>query len=332
LAAGHVLVSSRHCWGRKWEGSETQPPSLSSHHHSEEKESDCGWKHGVRPGMAGASGQQWQDPAQVDTVIDAAWGARWPTVAQALGSGFPVQALHRHRHTTLLHIAATHGHLPTVQQLLTLGAHPDAWSRAGWTPVMYAVGYSGPEVLGALLGAGAEVNAASDDGLTPAFLVVLRGREPGAADRLRLLLEHAGLNLDTQYCGLTLEATARREGHVRLADMVAAEVRRRPETPSGWQLVNPPPTHPPTHTPTQCDTLENFIVAISCRLCPQGVGVLFFCAPMVDSCGGLSFSPPTPPYLCDRWCTEQRQQPDGARPAQRGSMPWFVASMSRLCM
>lgn len=138
--------------------------------------------------------RRWDDPAECDAVIDAAWMQRWDVVAAALGDGFPPNAALGAQRLTVLHAACQFGHLPTVLLALSMGADPNARSEDGTTPMRCAAGYATAEVLRALVRAGGDVNVVDRGGWTPLRMVALLN-VGDAGERLSVLLDHPGLDL-----------------------------------------------------------------------------------------------------------------------------------------
>lgn len=90
---------------------------------------------------------------------------------------------------TALHLAAQYGHVEVVRALLAASADPDAGSRgdSGNTPLGVACDFQGNEEIAAvLLGAGADVNARMQYGVTPLHRAAENADEP----MVRLLLAH----------------------------------------------------------------------------------------------------------------------------------------------
>jgi hemoglobin len=93
---------------------------------------------------------------------------------------YPALTTQRHGGRTLLHFAAAAGCLKVVDTLLRLGAYPDMLDTGGHTP-LYRVanecgGASGPEIVRALVRAGADVNACGGvTRSTPLHMAARRG-------------------------------------------------------------------------------------------------------------------------------------------------------------
>jgi ankyrin repeat protein len=128
---------------------------------------DGDWTEGTTPLMKAALRET---PASVRRLLQS--GAD-PNVVNAEG-------------TTALMWAGTRG-LAWVRPLLDRGANPKAADKEGFTPLMFAAGHSGPpDVLRALLAAGADVNALSRRN----WSAVRDAVKAGDPAKLRLLLQH----------------------------------------------------------------------------------------------------------------------------------------------
>lgn len=106
-----------------------------------------------------------------------------------------------------------------MERLLALGASPFARSKYGNTPFWWAAQKGSVEVMRALLVVGVDINAAAEGGETPLISLAMFN-EPGATERLALLLEQPGLDLAATHEDLTAEQWARKHGHIHLADMI----------------------------------------------------------------------------------------------------------------
>lgn len=126
-------------------------------------------------------------PAEIDTVKN--WidqGAEWPDHA----AGDPPES--PNGGSTPLMFAALWGDVPAVRRQLAAGANPSAANDAGATALMWGV--TNLEIARALVDAGADVNARSDDARTP--LLIACG-VPGARPVAQLLIER-GAKLDAR--------------------------------------------------------------------------------------------------------------------------------------
>jgi ankyrin repeat protein len=110
-----------------------------------------------------------------------------------LGSGAAVDAADSHGWTPLMY-AAVNGHAGFVQLLLEKGANVNARDKKGRTPLLLAATYADhPEVLRALLKAGADPRATDARNRTAEALATKRGHTQCAA----LLREHGGASTVT---------------------------------------------------------------------------------------------------------------------------------------
>jgi ankyrin repeat protein len=105
--------------------------------------------------------------------------------------GFAVDAACTSDGLTALHAAAQNGHLELVEALVGKGADVDASTNEGDTPLKLAASKGHVEVAQALLGAHASVNSAGAHDLTPLHAAVACGCVP----MMELLLD-AGANID----------------------------------------------------------------------------------------------------------------------------------------
>ena len=93
------------------------------------------------------------------------------------GSGADVNGVNKVKHTPLM-IAAKRGHLNALTLLIKHGAHDvDLQDSDGYTALHYAV-YSSDiscEILSCLIGIGADVNARTNNGVTPLMIAAEEG-------------------------------------------------------------------------------------------------------------------------------------------------------------
>jgi len=108
-----------------------------------------------------------------------------------LESGANIAAEDTSDRSTALCYAADHGHLDTVQALVTAGANVDAGNNS---PLIYASGKGYTEIVQALLSAGANVEKISQRGESPLLLATRYNH----LDTVRALLT-AGTNVDALY-------------------------------------------------------------------------------------------------------------------------------------
>lgn len=119
-----------------------------------------------------------------------------------------------------LMIAALKGHVDMVRRLLAREADVN---KTGWTPLHYAATGGNVEVIRLLLDAHAYIDAESPNGTTP----VMMAARYGSDDAVKALIEAgADVTLRNQL-GMTAQDFARGAGRDRLAESIAAAIRRR---------------------------------------------------------------------------------------------------------
>lgn len=118
-----------------------------------------------------------------------------------------------------LMIAAGAGHGAIVELLLTLGASPKQRRRNRFTALHAAAMNGHTDVVLRLLQAGAEVNAQTEP---QHYAPIHSAAFAGHVDTVRALLEHGALVGVTTYRGDTPAATARRNRHHELAQLIEA--------------------------------------------------------------------------------------------------------------
>jgi ankyrin repeat protein len=104
---------------------------------------------------------------------------RLEILRMTLRHGADLASVNRYGGTALIP-AAHHGHIETVRELLKTDIHLDHVNNLGWTALLEAVilGDGGPTymaIIDLLIGAGADVNIADDDGVTPLQHATQRG-------------------------------------------------------------------------------------------------------------------------------------------------------------
>lgn len=158
----------------------------------------------------------------------------------ALAAGFPPRATLAGR--TLLHLAAASSwdgdpdRATMVALALHRGADPNARDRWGRTPLWIAAATGSPDMMRALVAAGADVNATDrrirvgfPGAAFPPLLALCEGRlwSPGRHERLQILLGHPAVDLKTPVLGRTLVEVLYRWGMDAAAAMVHVEVGAR---------------------------------------------------------------------------------------------------------
>ncbi len=168
---------------------------------------------------------QWEDQLAIKSVLDAAWAEKWAVVEAALACGFPIHSPYLGNHGTLLHAAAYHGFAPMVRECLRRGLKATDLNHLDQSPILYAARHGSAEALGLLLPFVRDINARDRLQMCPLMGIVVEGKGPDVAERLRMVLDQADLDLGATYINLTAEEWARKKGKLELADMLAAEVR-----------------------------------------------------------------------------------------------------------
>jgi hypothetical protein len=124
---------------------------------------------GVDDGGAAPAAQPLWPQHRLEEVAAAAAACRWGEVAVALDAGYPPNAKLPATHQSVLHLAALHGHLPTVVRLLAAGADVNSRDLDDWTPAHNAANDGHLDTLVALVEAGADVNATDILGESPVY-------------------------------------------------------------------------------------------------------------------------------------------------------------------
>jgi ankyrin repeat protein len=127
---------------------------------------------------------------------------------------------------TALHIAVRRGDLGLVKALIARGAQPDTRlvkatparrlsddialtrSLVGTTPVWLAANYGHPDIVRVLAAAGANLNAAANDGSTPLMAAIGRNEQVAAAVARQLLEAGADVNAADDSGGTALHRAA----------------------------------------------------------------------------------------------------------------------------
>lgn len=111
-------------------------------------------------------------------------------------------------------LAAYHGHLAVVKQLVLAGV--DINRAKGWTPLGYAAFQGREEVADYLLDQGADVNVALDNGTTPLMLAARNGH----LGLVKLLLEYKADTTLRNDAGLSAKDWALRAKNTDIADLI----------------------------------------------------------------------------------------------------------------
>ncbi len=128
-----------------------------------------------------------KDNIQDSAYLYAGAEGRLEILRLTLTHGADLASVNRYGGTALIP-AAHHGHVETVRLLLTTRINIDHVNRLGWTALLEAIilGDGGPahtEIVRLLVGAGAAVNLADRDGVTP----LAHARQRGQAEIVRIL-------------------------------------------------------------------------------------------------------------------------------------------------
>lgn len=125
---------------------------------------------------------------------------------------------------TPLMIAALKGQADMVQRLIAREADVN---KTGWTPLHYAATGGNVDVIRLLLDAHAYIDAESPNGTTPLMMAARYGSE----DAVKLLLEAGADARLRNQSRMTAQDFALGVGRDRLAELIAAAIRR--QTPAG---------------------------------------------------------------------------------------------------
>jgi ankyrin repeat protein len=137
--------------------------------------------------------------------------------------GIPVNGQRSWDGYSALHIAVWKKLPELVVALLAAGADANVRNRYGSTSTFRAACSSTVDILQLLIEGGGSLNAADMNGKSPVVALVL-SNEGDAAARLDTLLAHVELDLDVKFEGKTAEEWAVEAGRPKLAAAIAAEV------------------------------------------------------------------------------------------------------------
>lgn len=133
---------------------------------------------------------------------------------------------------TLLHIAATCGHVEATEAFLKAGEDPHKATDGGWTPLHNAAWFGRASTVDCLFAAGADMTAETKDKLTPLHCAV-KNSQPGAVERL---LRKKGVEIEAQdQFGLTPFHIACKSNNILIMEILldyGASIERR--LPQGW--------------------------------------------------------------------------------------------------
>jgi hypothetical protein len=154
-------------------------------------------------------------------------------VEKVLAAGADANGVHRYGWTALHRVASyggsghkgvgKHGGVKCAEALLAGGAHADAKTLKGETPLMLSMVENLWKIAKMLIKAGADIDDRDVAGRTPLMWAAMHGSQEGAA-----LLMKGGCDLDAVAAdGDNAEAIARAYGEEPCAQLIAAERARR---------------------------------------------------------------------------------------------------------
>lgn len=133
-----------------------------------------------------------RDFIQDSPFLYAGAGGRTEILKMTLGTGADLKSTNRYLGTALIP-AAHHGHVEAVKLLLATAIDKDHINNLGWTALLEAVilgdgGAAHTEIVRLLVEAGAQVNIADRDGMTP----LAHARKSGYSGMVRILSAAGG--------------------------------------------------------------------------------------------------------------------------------------------
>jgi len=153
------------------------------------------------------SGEREPEPPFLFTPLHvAAFGGNKKAVELLVAHGADIEARAEHDRTALWYAAteAKKRHLSTLAALLAAGANPNAAAENGDTPLMRAAMANSPAGVRLLLDAGADVNAIQNDGHTALIWAIREGHADVAT-----MLQEAGATPDVRVIATSRDAVCR---------------------------------------------------------------------------------------------------------------------------
>jgi ankyrin repeat protein/outer membrane biosynthesis protein TonB len=133
---------------------------------------------------AGANPQA-QDQRGRTPLMSAVQSRNAEAVRILVGTNVDVNARDQRQNTALVRAAGSFGDLVMVQTLISAGADVNAADKNGMTPLIWAARWGDPQRVEALVNAGADVNARDNTGKTA--MDYARSRGPSAAETVEIL-------------------------------------------------------------------------------------------------------------------------------------------------
>ncbi len=186
--------------------------------------------------------------SRIDRLQEDARHGRLTAVRKSLAAGVEPDARLSDATDTALALAALGGHVSVVRALLGADADPNL-RCAGETPLQRALGQQAmeprarPDVIRALVSAGANPNERDADGLTPLMRTVIDGR---GAERTVSLLVSLGADLEAEHpSGMTALDLAKEDpAKADLARFIASLVEKTEDLPSVLGIAEPASLRP----------------------------------------------------------------------------------------